>query len=122
MELQRLAGELVAVKDWLRGEVERLESMRYQGGSGEQIRGELSAYQAALRDTASVLATMARLRIDERLVQLSEAQAGLVARVIRSVLSDLELTAEQEARVPEVVPRRLREVAASAGRQGEVAS
>ena len=118
--LQQLAGELSAVKDWLRGQVERLESMRYQGGSGEQIRGELSAYQAALRDTAAVLTAMARLRIDERQVRLAEAQGQLVAQAVRAILADLDLTAEQEARVPVVVPRHLRALAASDARRGEV--
>jgi hypothetical protein len=35
-----------------------------------------------------------------------------VAGVIRAILGDLGLTAEQQAMVSEVVPRRLRELAA----------
>ncbi|MFJ9903935.1 hypothetical protein ACIRVK_13690 [Streptomyces sp. NPDC101152] len=107
-ELQRLAGELVAVKDWLRGGVERLEAVRYQGGSGEQIRGELSAYQAALRDTASVLATMARLRIDERLVELSEAQARLVVAAFTAGLRAAGISGDQAILARREVARQLR--------------
>lgn len=49
--------------------------------------------------------------IEERRVRLAEQQGALVAQVIRSILSDLSLTADQEARVSEIVPRHLRALA-----------
>lgn len=49
--------------------------------------------------------------IEERKVRLAEAQGSLVAQVIRAILADLSLTAEQQQRVPEVVPRHLRALA-----------
>lgn len=67
-----LAGEVIAVKDWLRQHVERLEQIRYQGGSGEQIRGELQAYTTALDACRRVLADYGRLNIDERLTAIDE--------------------------------------------------
>lgn len=52
-----------------------------------------------------------RAGVDERRVKLAEDQGSLVAQVIRAVLDDLQLTAEQSERVPEVVPRHLRLIA-----------
>lgn len=52
--------------------------------------------------------------IEERRVRIAEAQGNLLADVIRGILSDLQLTPEQQARVPEVVPARLREMSTSA--------
>jgi hypothetical protein len=52
-----------------------------------------------------------RAGIDERRVQLAEQQGALVAEAIRRILDDLGLTAEQTARVGEIVPRHLRAIA-----------
>lgn len=46
--------------------------------------------------------------VQERQIKLAEDQGMLVARVIRAVLDDLQLTSEQSGRVPEIVPRHLR--------------
>jgi hypothetical protein len=46
-------------------------------------------------------------RIDERQVRLAERQGDLVAAALEAILVDLELNSEQQARVPEVVPRHL---------------
>lgn len=114
LELQRLAGEVGAFKDALRGMVERLNSVRYDGPLGEQIRGEITLYERALDRCARVLRDITALKIDERIVQIqsrvSEQQGLLIAGAIRAILEDLALTPEQRARVGEVVPRRLREL------------
>jgi hypothetical protein len=114
LELQRLAGEIVAFKDALRGMVEQLSSVRYDGPAGEQIRGEIITYERALDRCTRVLRDIAALRIDERLVEIqsrvTEHHGRLVAGVIRAILHDLALTPNQQARVHEVVPRRLREL------------
>lgn len=115
LELQRLAGEIVAFKDALRGMVERLNTVRYDGPVGEQVRGEIVVYERALDRAARVLRDITALRIDERIVEIqsrvSDRQGRLVAEVIRNILADLDLTPQQQTRVGEVVPRRLRELA-----------
>lgn len=107
-QLQLVAGELVAVKDMLRAEVERLEDVRYEGRSGEQIRGELLAYQAALRDTAGVLTSMTRLKIDEKLVQISEAQARIVVTALNAALDHAGITGQRLDECRKVVAQQLR--------------
>ena len=84
--LARHAGEIVAVRDFLRGQVERLESLRYQAGAGEQLRAELAAYQAALRDTTQVLGVYARLNIDERLARITQRQSDIVIAALNAGL------------------------------------
>lgn len=80
------AAIVIELRDYLRGQVDRLESLRYQAGAGEQIRAELAAYQSALRDTTAVLGVYARLNIDERLVRITEAQGLFVADALKAGL------------------------------------
>lgn len=79
---RELAGEVIAVKNWLGGIVEKIEEVRYRGGSGEQLRGELQAYTALLDQCRRVLADYGRLNVDERLARLTEEQSRLMAVVV----------------------------------------
>lgn len=51
--------------------------------------------------------------IQERQVRLAEQQGMLLASVIRAVLERLNLTPDQHALVPQVVPTVIRELTAS---------
>jgi hypothetical protein len=92
----------------LRGEVERLEELRYEGRSGEQVRGELLAYQAALRDTTGVLTAMARLRVDEHLLRIEEAKARIVVDAVNGALREIGISEEDAVRARGVVVQHLR--------------
>ncbi|MCO7238408.1 hypothetical protein [Aeromicrobium sp. CnD17-E] len=59
-----------------------------------------------------------RARVAESQVRLAESQGQLLARVVQIVLAGLQLTAEQQALVPTVVPAAFREI----GRQQDVAA
>lgn len=85
-ELQQLAAEIVTLKDWLGDRVVVLQQLRYQAGAGEQIRGELVAYERALDRSVRVLAEIARLNIDERLARIEESQAARLADQLVAVL------------------------------------
>ena len=63
---------------------------------------------------AKYAAAALKAGVEERRVRLAEDQGALVAQVIRAVLEDLHLTAEQSERVPEIVPRHLRLIAGNA--------
>jgi hypothetical protein len=52
--------------------------------------------------------------IAERQVRIAEQQGQMLAKVINRVLDALDLTGEQKARVPEVVPRILRSISSAA--------
>lgn len=74
----------------------------------------LRLYQDERTHLAKICADAIRCGIEERRVRLAEKQGELVFQVIRKILDDLGLTPEQEDRVAEVVPFRLRALASGA--------
>jgi len=59
-----------------------------------------------------ICAEAIRAGIEERRVRLAEQQGALVADVIKAILAELGLTAEQQAKVATVVPIQLRRLVA----------
>lgn len=73
------------------------------------------AYQAlhAAQDRLAQYCSLAlKAGVEERRVRLAEKQGDIVVAVITRILDALNLTPEQQAQVPEVVPRELRLVTA----------
>lgn len=109
--LSQLAGEVVTLKDILSRHVAELEQIRYESeGGGEQIRGELQAYERALDRSVHVLGQMAKLNIEERQQRLKEDQTKIVASVFIAVFADPELGLSVEAQTlaKNVADRHLR--------------
>lgn len=106
-ELQRIAGETVALKDHLRRHVEKLSSIRYRAET-EQTRAELTCYMAALRDCTNVLTSLARLNLDERAVRIKEAQALMIRSAVDRALREAGLEGEQLERGRQAVGRHLK--------------
>jgi|GEM_PF-866713 len=71
----------------------------------------LKLYQQERTHLVKVCAEAIKAGIEERRIKLAEQQGALVAQAIRAILGDLNLTPEQEARVPDIVPRHLRALA-----------
>lgn len=71
----------------------------------------LKLYQQERTHLVRVCSEAIRAGIEERRVKLAESQGALLVQVIRAILGDLDLTAEQQAKVSDVVPRHLRAVA-----------
>ena len=67
-----------------------------------------------------IAAEMKRLGIEERLAYLAQVEGEHAARVIQGTLDDLQLTAQQKTLVPEIVPRRIREILDRPDEPGEV--
>jgi hypothetical protein len=79
--------------------------------SGEAVRA-LVTLEAQERDRVVRFAKVAHdMGIAEREVKLAELQGALLASVVRNILGDLELTAEQQELAPGVIQRRFREAA-----------
>lgn len=79
--------------------------------SGEAVRA-LVGLEAQERDRVVRFAKTAHdMGIAEREVKLAESQGALLASVVRNILGDLELTAEQQELAPGVIQRRFREAA-----------
>lgn len=76
--------------------------------TGEAARG-LTQLEAAERDRCVRFAKTAHdMGIAEHQIRVAEQQGQLLANVIQRVLGALDLTAEQRALVPDIVPRELR--------------
>ncbi|MCK2219734.1 hypothetical protein MF672_038955 [Actinomadura sp. ATCC 31491] len=83
--------------------------------TGEAARG-LTLLEEKERDRCVRFAKTAHdMGIADREIRLAEQQGALIAGAISRILDALELTAAQRARVPEVVPGVLLEIAGEAG-------
>lgn len=74
--------------------------------AGPSIWYEL--YDRERKHLVTVCTAALRAGVEERRVRLAEAQGEQVAGAIRAILADLGLSADQQAKVSEVVPRHLR--------------
>lgn len=94
-----LGGELVAVKNWLRGLVEQIEDskMRIEGFGPvpEQMRAELTAYMGMLTQTTSLIVQIGKLNIDERMARIEEQQKMMIIRALQSGLAEAGITGPQ---------------------------
>lgn len=68
----------------------------------------ITLYQKERTHLVRVCAEAIRAGIEERRVKLAESQGEQVAQAIRGILTDLHLTPEQLALVPDIVPKHLR--------------
>lgn len=71
-------------------------------------------YERERKHLVNVCAAALKAGVEERRVRLAEQQGDLVAEVIRRILDALNLTDEQQALVPTIVPRELRVIAGGA--------
>lgn len=124
-EVYRSAGAV----DWLQRQVRALEAEDVVWGKSEEVNkqsGEFAGvdttYRAAIhvwvdllnrerKHLVDVCKTAIAAGLEERRVRLAEQQGAMLAGVIKNILGDLDLSAEQQARVGEIVPRHLRAVA-----------
>lgn len=109
-ELKNLAGEAAAWKELCAEHVSRLERMRYGTEGGEAIRGEIQLFERAMDRCLAVLATIAKLNIDERLVRIAEAQKTMVIQAIEAALFAAGLAGPQVVEAKKVAARHLRAV------------
>jgi hypothetical protein len=114
---------------WLRDRVRELEPDALVWGMTEQVDQHatefpgintrraavpnvwLELYRAERKHLVDVCRVAIAAGIEERRVRLAERQGALIVQAIQGILGELGLTAEQQSRVPEVVPRHLRLVA-----------
>jgi hypothetical protein len=113
---------------WLRERVREIEQEALTWGKTEQVDKQASEfpgvdtteaarpnvwlvlYQQERKHLVDVCKAAISAGIEERRVRLAEQQGEVIVGVIQAILGDLGLSPEQQAMVPEVVPRRLRAV------------
>lgn len=129
--LADVAGEVTAVKDFLRGLVDRIVEReqrhaleagvaRLMGDEGglrvpdekgvEQMRAEFQAYMAMLNSTVATLATIAKLNIDERMARIEEARKTMIIEAMRRGFAAAGVTGEAHTRGLAATVKHLRVV------------
>jgi hypothetical protein len=126
-EVYRTAGAI----DWLHAQILDLDpegivwgkTEETDKGSGEFTGTDIThaaavnvwveLWQKERRHLVDVSKAAINAGIEERRVKLAEQQGALLASVIKSILGDLDLTAEQTAAAPRIVAARLRDVSMS---------
>ncbi|QPS33995.1 hypothetical protein [Brevibacterium casei] len=78
----------------------------------ENVRAEVKLYSEALDRTIKVLDLLGKHDLDARLVRVQEDQGRLFQYLVAGIVSELALTSEQTANLPEVMAKHLRQVAA----------
>ncbi len=102
-ELSRLAGEVVAFKDYLRGMVEDMDGQLTQKWSErtiqdvaiikEDVRAIVSAYERALDRAAKVLAGIVKLDIAGKQLEINTARAELIVQAVHYGLGQVDMEA-----------------------------
>jgi hypothetical protein len=80
--------------------------------NGPLVHYALQEWQKAQDRLEGVAFKAIKAGLDERLVRATERNSEVFGQLLRAVIDDLALTAEQTARVPEVVARHLRALSA----------
>lgn len=82
-------------------------------GTTEEARPNIwwTMLREAMRDLVKFAAAARAAGCDEARVRIAEQQGMMLADVIRAILGDLDLTAQQQQLVSTVVPRHLRAIA-----------
>lgn len=79
--------------------------------NGEAPSAVLSLLTEQRKQLVAYCTAAIRAGVEERRVRLAERQGDLIVTLVRGILDDLQLTPEQQALVPDVVPRHLRSIA-----------
>ena len=121
-ELARVAGEIVTLKEYLREQVDALNGvLTYSYTSGglsgfeqarEDVRATVAAYERALDRTVRVLAAMAKLDLNGRLLALRTHQAETVVTAIEAALATAALPGETVRHIKAAIADELAKVTA----------
>lgn len=110
--LAELAGEILA---WKRLAAEKVAELRtletWNPETGEAVRASVIVFERAMDRAVTVLATIARLKIDERLAAITAEQADAVVEMLMGALADAGLDGTVQREVTGHAFRRLRLVA-----------
>lgn len=88
------------------------DKIRYEDAKGaEQLRSEIALYERAMDRCANILATHARLNIDDRLARITDKQANAIMAAVEAVIAYLGATPEQADGARQVAGRHLASVA-----------
>jgi hypothetical protein len=109
-ELLRVAGEMVAFKDFMGNRVAEMqaEEWRYKSGQGlEQLRAEVSLFTQAMSQVAKVIESMTKLDLEARRTRVREAEIALAWQAFTNTMDRLDLTPAQRTQATAIVVEEL---------------
>lgn len=121
--LRRLAGFAEAWRESCASLVNELtpDQVRYEGKlHGEMLRAEIGMLQDAMRQSAAILTSLAKLDIETAWQALEQAKAAMVADAFHAALTRAGLAPERAALVSADFSRRLRVFSDEEEQAGEV--
>jgi len=107
-EFAAFAGRVMAWMDTMQALTEKLSDPGYQGMTGEQVRAEVQLFERSMDRANTVLATYAKLGIDERLMRVTEAQAQMIIKAIEAALTAAGLAGDPLVKAKHAVAKHLR--------------
>jgi hypothetical protein len=105
-ELERNLRSAIDFKDALE-ELVSIDNIRYEGKTGEQIRGEVQEWTRSQERVHRIIVDIYKLGIEEKKVAIQKEQAAMVAAVIRTMLERLELSPEQARLAPIIIKEEM---------------
>lgn len=109
---RQLAGRVMAWLELMDSKLDDLQALGYESEYvGVQIQAVVQLYERAMDRANHVLGTYARLKIDERLAAITEAQKLMVIRAIEAALDEAGLHGEGRENATRRAARYLRSVA-----------
>lgn len=108
--LQRMMGQSVSLAASLMEEVNELSSPVVPIGDGGALglHPTVQALQRQMRDSMDMLNKMVQSGFEDRRVRVTEQMADLFVGALTGIFADLQLTGDQRAMLPTVVPRWMR--------------
>lgn len=113
-ELLAVAGQASAWRKVLASRVAALEQLGYEGVTGEQVRADVALFERSMDRAMKAGELIVRLDIEGKrqrsIERLAEQHGHVLAEVIRRILTQLNLSPEQQTLVGTVVPAELRAI------------
>ena len=109
--LQLLAGEILAWKTILAGKVGDLKGdYRYSHLTGEQARAEVVLFERALDRCNTVLSSISKLNIDDRLARVREREADMFEKAMNAAMTKMGLTDDQQRDARQIIAAEVRAI------------
>jgi hypothetical protein len=109
VELRRIGALALAWMEACQGAIKDLKDFRFLDAKGaEQLRSEIPMFERSMDHAATLLATIAKLGLDEREVAVSEAKATMMLRALEAGLAENGISGPQAAAVKQATGRHLK--------------
>jgi hypothetical protein len=111
LELQRFAGEVVAVKDYLRNRVFDMDETDWRYASAqqlEQVHGIVQVWERAMDRCATTLSALSRVQADERLAAIQEATLLMLLAALNGALAEGGVDTAAAAAIKQAFAKKVR--------------